>query len=99
MRKNRNSFFSEANMAYANYNPNMNMMAANAPYQTAAASNSFYSGPVPNNMVNGTTDLESRLAKMERQISRLEHRINKLEGANTFITEDFDSTTNNMYML
>lgn len=103
MRKNRNTFFSEANMNYSGYNPNMNM-AANAPFQSASAYNSFYSGPNPNqNMPSMTnyapSDLESRLAKMERQINRLEHRLSKLETNNTYISEDYESTTNNMYML
>lgn len=104
MKKNRNSFFSEANMNYANYNPNM--MAANQPFQSATAYNSFYAGPNPNyganmnmNPMYDGSDLESRLAKMERQINRLEHRISKLETSNTYITEDYDNTTNNMYML
>lgn len=102
MKKTRNTFFSEANMNYSGFNPNMNMPTANAPFQSATAYNSFYAGPNPNqNMQSFATpsDLESRLAKMERQISRLEHRISKLESNNTFINEDIDSTTNNMYML
>lgn len=106
MKKNRNTFFSEANMNYANYNPNMNM-AANAPFQSATAYNSFYAGPNPNAMAGGQmqnyavapTDLESRLAKIERQLNRLEHRVSKLETNNTYVTEDYESTTNNMYML
>lgn len=104
MKKNRNAFFSEANMNYANYNPNMAMPAANQPFQSATAYNSYYAGPNPNynpgmNMYAQNSDLESRLAKMERQINRLEHRISKLETNNTYITEDYDNTTNNMYML
>lgn len=103
MKKNRNSFFTEANMSYSGYNPNVgynpniNMMAPNAPYQSASAYNSFYSGPFPGN-TNQPTDLESRLAKIERQINRLEHRVNKLESTNTYSTDDYDNTTN-MYML
>ena len=33
MKKNRNSFFTEANMSYSGYNPNMNMVPNNMPYQ------------------------------------------------------------------
>ena len=106
MRKNRNSFFSEANMSYSGYNPNMNMnmMAANAPYQASSAYNSFYSGPNPNlnpnyNYMNNNTDLENRLAKIERQINRLEHRLSKLEANGTILTDDYDTNTTNMYML
>ena len=89
-------------MNYASF-PNMGM-PANAPIQSQTAYNSFYSGPNPNQMPSmqsyaAPTDLESRLAKMERQITRLEHRISKLEQTNTYISEDFESTTNNMYML
>lgn len=110
MKKTRNTFFTEANMNYASF-PNMGM-PANMPVQSSTQYNSFYSGPnmnpgasMPNAMPSmpmqgaAPTDLESRLAKIERQITRLEHRISKLESSNTFITEDFDSTTNNMYML
>lgn len=104
MKKTRNSFFTEANMSYSGYNPNMPNMTPNVPYQQAQTSyNSFYAGPnnIPNNnypQYNGS-DIENRLAKIERQINRLEHRINKLESTNTtFITEDID-TSGNMYML
>ncbi len=103
MKKNRNSFFSEANMSYSGYNPNMNMVPNNMPYQAGSSYNSFYSGPnmmnAPMNQYSGTDNIESRLAKIERQINRLEHRVNKLESTNTtYITEDIDSS-GNMYML
>ncbi len=105
MKKNRNSFFSEAGNYYANYN--QPLPAVNQPFQSATAYNSFYAGPNPGYNPNlnaapiyGTNnDLESRLAKMERQINRLEHRLSKLESTNTYVTEDFDNSTNNMYML
>ncbi len=98
MKKNRNSFFSEANMSYANYNQNMSM-PANAPFQ-GQNYNYPYPGMMPNNMgMSNDSELESRLAKIERQINRLEHRLNKLEATNTYINEDYESTTNNMYML
>ena len=95
MRKNRNSFFSESNMAYEGFNPNMPMN----PYQSGSAYNSFYSGPNPamNNYQN-TSEIDSRLAKIERQINRLEHRISKLETTSSVIDE-IDSNTTNMYML
>lgn len=94
-------------MNFANYNPgayNQGPLPANAPYQSDSAYNSFYAGVNPNQnmpgMVAAPTDIESRLAKMERQISRLEHRVNKLETTNTtFVSDDYESTTNNMYML
>ncbi len=46
-----------------------------------------------------TDDIESRLAKLERQINRLEHRIAKIEQSNVHSTEDFESTINDMYMV
>ena len=103
MKKNRNSFFTEANMSYSGYNPNVpNIMPNPMPYQQAQTSyNSFYTGPnMPNNNQYTTPDnIENRLAKIERQITRLEHRITKLESQNTtFVTEDIDNS-NNMYML
>lgn len=98
MRKNRNSFFTEANSSYSGYNPNMNNMM---PYQANSSYNSFYSGPNPGMMMpqNNYSDIESRLAKIERQISRLDHRISRLESGGTIITDDYDSNTTNMYML
>lgn len=96
MKKNRNSFFSEGSMYSQNYNPGMNM--PEMPYQSQSAYNSFYAGPNPNMMQATTSDLESRLAKIERQINRLDHRITKLE-ANSTIIEDYDTNTTNMYML
>lgn len=99
MRKNRNSFFSEANMNYANFQ-NPGVMPQGVPYQASTNYNSFYSGPGMNAMpYNDPTNIENRLAKIERQINRLEHRVNKLENVNTtFIDNDID-TSGNMYML
>lgn len=91
MRKNRNTFFAESNANYQGYNP----MAANGPYQASNYSNSFYAGPIPNDY----NDISQRLAKIERQISRIEHRLNKLEANNVKSTDDFEETTNNMYMI
>ncbi|MEG0794262.1 MAG: hypothetical protein RSF02_01300 [Bacilli bacterium] len=103
MRKNRNSFFNEPNMGYNGYDPNMNnMMPPNQPYPNTNNYNP-YPQPMPNNNIqfnNSSNDLESRLSKIERQLNRLDHRISKLEQNSTFISEEYDSTTNNnMYML
>jgi len=108
MKKSRNSFFAES--SYQSYNPNINMQPnmqpqmQGAPYQTA--SNYFYQGPAPSamptnyNTYNNTNDIESRLAKIERQINRIDYRLSKLENANNIITsDDFDNTNSNMYML
>ncbi|MBQ6840715.1 MAG: hypothetical protein IJO63_01180 [Bacilli bacterium] len=96
MRKNRNSFFAENNMNYQGYNP----MVANAPYQNVSANSSFYSGQMPMMPMGlDSNEVSERLAKLERQISRLEHRISALEGNLTKTTDDFESTTNNMYII
>lgn len=104
MKKSRNTFFAES--SYQAYNPNMNsnmQMPGGAPYQTA--SNYFYQGPapvnaMPNNYNTTSYDIESRLAKIERQLNRIDYRLNKLENANNIITsDDFESNNSNMYML
>lgn len=98
MKKTRNSFFSES--SYQAYNPTPNMNPQMAPYQ--ASSNYFYQGPVPNNYntYQGSNDIESRLAKIERQINRIDYRISKLENANNIVTsDDFDTNNSNMYMI
>ena len=102
MKKNRNSFFSESAMNYNQVNPNMGM-PINAPFQSSTSYNSFYAGnpninPNMPYLYNDTNELDSRLAKIERQINRLEHRISKLEANNTYINDDFDNS-GNMYML
>ena len=97
MKKTRNSFFSESN--FQSYNPNINVQGA--PYQSAG--NYFYQGPIPNNNYNTTTpvnDIESRLAKIERQINRIDYRLSKLENTNNILTsDDYDTPNSNMYML
>ncbi len=99
MKKTRNSFFSEGNATYQGFNPNMNPMG-NVPYQASTAYNAFYAGPNPNAMPNyNDNDLESRLAKIERQINRLDHRLSKLETTGGTIIDDYDTNTTNMYML
>lgn len=100
MRKNRNAFFSENSSNFQGYNP----MVANMPYQATSSNSSFYAGPgmmpgMTNAVPNSADDIESRFAKIERQISRLEHRVSKLESNNFQTTDDFESTTNNMYIL
>lgn len=101
MRKTRNSFFAESNFQSYNPNMNMNMAPQGAPYQ--AASNYFYQGPVPNNNYNTngpSTDIESRFAKIERQLNRIDYRLSKLENnSNIISSEDIDVNNSNMYML
>lgn len=110
MKKDRNAFFNEANFSQSSYmgNPNMPMNQGfqnPMPAYGSQASQSFYSGPVPmnyntNQNMGGDymSDLESRLAKIERQINRLDARVSKLESKGLVTTENYDNTTN-MYML
>lgn len=116
MKKDRNTFFSSANMSQSSYMPNMmpqampntmpNMMPSNyAPFQEAQASQSFYSGPNPNaNMYNNNYDtsyseLDNRLAKIERQINRLDSRITRLENAGNITNNITETNSNTMYMV
>ena len=113
MKKDRNSFFSEYNMS--SYNMGQPMMPNMYPNQVSSQS-SFYSGPVldqnmmynQNNIGNMnntyTTDIDSRISKIERQINRIETRLNKLEGElsnNYSTTKDLGDNlyNNNMYMV
>ena len=108
MKKDRNSFFSEYSMNSIN---NMQPMMPMYPNQVASSS-SFYSGPAMdmnynNNMMNGmdntyTSDIDSRISKIERQINRLDARLNKLENelTNNTAKDIGDNTYNtNMYMV
>lgn len=114
MKKDRNTFFSEAGMSTQSFFPgpnNMNMMSANAPIQSAQASQSFYSGPAmmpqqtpmpiydTSQNYNPYNEIENRLAKMERQINRLESRVSKLESQTFYSTDDYNSTNDGMYMV
>ena len=110
MKKDRNAFFNEANFSQSSYmgTPNMpvnNGFQGGMPAYASQASQSFYSGPVPmnyntNQNIGGDymSDMESRLAKIERQINRLDARVSKLESKGLVTTENYDNTTN-MYML
>ncbi len=110
MKKDRNAFFNEANFSQSSYMGAPNMPVTNGfnggmpTYGGSQASQSFYSGPVPMNYNNQNmggdymSDLESRLAKMERQINRLDARVSKLESKGIVTTDNYDNTTN-MYML
>lgn len=117
MKKDRNTFFSSANMSQSSYMPNMmpnampGAMPNNfAPYQEAQASQSFYAGQMPNNnMYNNNnydtsySELDNRLAKIERQINRLDSRITRLENANNIgnVTNNITESnySNSMYMV
>ena len=51
----------------------------------------------PNTTATSTSEIESRLAKIERNINRLDARISKLEG-NTYYTKEYDAD-GNMYIV
>lgn len=101
MKKERNTFFSEAQSSSYNYYPNqftnMNMMPS-MPTQASQSSQSFYAGPAPINGYNNYSDIESRIAKIERQISRLDNRVTKLENLGDSSEYEIDEKTN-MYMI
>lgn len=99
LKKDRNTFFNEASFATSGFVPNMANIGM--PFNQSTASNSFYSGPMPNynqpmNNGNDYSDMESRLSKIERQINRMDARISKLESKD-FVGET--TLNNNMYML
>lgn len=89
MKKERNAFFQNQSASSMFYPSNGPMY----PQMTNSSSN-FYQGPILNNDYNN--EIESRLAKIERQINRLDSRVTKLESENTSF--DYNSS-NNMYMV
>lgn len=95
MRKNRNSFFTEANMNYSNFQT----QGMPVPYQASTNYNSYYQGPSNMPYIDNSDSIENRLAKLERQINRLNARVNKLESLNTTFIDDINDTSSNMYML
>ena len=58
---------------------------------------------MPNNYSTNTisNDIESRIAKLERQINRLDYRVSKLESIGNVIpsTDDYEVNNTNMYMI
>lgn len=104
MKKDRNAFF-QNNSSSSYFYPSSNMMGA---YPMATGANSsFYQGPalmpvqsLYNQSMDYTSELESRLAKIERQINRLDTRVSKLESESTSnLSNGNEYTTNNMYMV
>ena len=106
MKRDRNTFFSDAHMQSQTYMPdmNMNMPMMNqgyAPYQASQASQSFYAGPTPtqNYQDSNYSELDNRLAKIERQINRLDSRITRLENGNLGMIEKDTNFSSSMYMV
>ncbi len=110
MKKDRNTFFAESSMMNANNFGMPNINIANPGITSSNYNSSFYAGPMPNGMpqmynnvdnqaiANNTSELESRLSKIERLINRIDHRLTKLENNTLYSTEDIENT-NNIYML
>lgn len=108
MKKERNAFFqNNSSSSYFYPTANMGMPYGNYPMATESSS-AFYQGPAMMPMQNGmqgmnndyNSELETRLAKIERQINRLDTRISKLESEmSTNLGNTNEYTTNNMYMV
>jgi len=111
MKKDRNSFFTESSMYQAGMNmQNPNMMYSGMPnqYPNQPMPPQPMPGTYPNQMTpdyGSSTNIEGRIAKMERQIIRLETRVNKLENTSTtptpiYSNEDIDiNNSTSMYMV
>lgn len=110
MKKDRNAFFQNQSSSSYFY-PTAAPMPMNAGYPSAAypmateSSSNFYQGPVvsPNYqnqqpIDSYSSELESRLAKIERSINRLDTRVSKLESELTTNIGTNDYVTNN-YMV
>ena len=108
MKKDRNSFFQSSNFNMsAQASMPFNQVPYQGPYQMAnpsvtAAQSGFYQAnnvpmayPVYPDM---PTDLEAKIAKLERSINRLEARLNKLESS-TFYPKDSYDNDGNMYIV
>lgn len=103
MKKDRNAFFqnqSSSSYFYPTQAPQP-MMQTGYPMATESSSN-FYQGPVMapaanyQNTDSYSSELESRLAKIERSINRLDTRISKLEseiqtngGSSEYVTNNY----------
>lgn len=106
MKKDRNAFFQNQSASSYFYPTNMgvnvpNQMYSGYPMATESSSN-FYQGPIiaPMQAVDNysSSEIESRFAKIERQLNRLDTRVTKLESEiSTNMGTDY--TTNNMYMI
>ncbi len=104
MKKDRNSFFSEYGFNQSSgYIPNMNMNQMGImPNQTVSANSQFYAGSSLNNNSymnqNMYSDIDARMAKIEREINRLEHRVTRLEEGSKSSSDEVNYNTN-MYMV
>ncbi len=99
MKKERNAFF-QNNSSSSYFYPTAPMMQSMYPMATESNSN-FYQGPIlPNqskDMDEYNNEIETRLAKIERQLNRFDNRISKLESEMQY--KEGNDYTNNMYMV
>ena len=92
MLRNRNSFFPETNIN--NVNPGI---PQNMPGYQMPNNQPFYNQMPQNQQIpNYNEDIDSRIAKLERQINRLDARLSKLESASKIVNDDMSSS---MYMV
>lgn len=109
MKKDRNAFFQNQSASSYFYPsspmPMQNQMMGGYPMATESSSN-FYQGPIMTPVYQNTdtysSEIESRLAKIERQINRLDTRVSKLESemsSSNINSTDYSATNNNMYMI
>ncbi len=99
MKKDRNAFFQ--NQSASSYFYPTNMMPNAGMYPNMTESNSsFYSGPVMMpGQDNYSSEIESRLAKIERSIARLDTRLTKLESEIISSSGSDNISANNMYVI
>ena len=108
MKKERNSFFESSSYNMNAMGTNFNAMNPNA---IPNMGSNFYANqnipmplPVMPNMNQGMgmndtfNELESRIAKLERNINRLDARISKLEGNNFYSNTTYEND-GTMYMV
>lgn len=92
MLRNRNSFFPETNIN--NVNPGI---PQNMPGYQMPNNQPFYNQmPLNQQIPNYNEDIDSRIAKLEKQINRLDARLSKLESASKIVNDDMSSS---MYMV
>lgn len=109
MKKDRNAFFQNQSASSYFYPTNVGpgmMGAGNMGYPMATESSSnFYQGPIMTPVAGNqdySSEIEARLAKIERQISRLDTRVTKLESetaSNGTQINDYTNSNNNMYVI
>ena len=92
MLRNRNSFFPENNINSVNPGMPQNMPG----YQIPNNQQYYNQMPMNQQMPNFSEDIDSRIAKIERQINRLDARLSKLESASKIVNDDMSSS---MYMV